>query len=237
MELEENFNIIKDNKLEKNNEQNNFIKSTLGNTINSAIDLGLKIILPDFIENEIIEVKDSILNNGLKEGIKSAINTFCEFGKSISNLITGNYKNVSQINEAIGKDGLINEISKSLKEAVEKIEEKGIIDKKTAKKIKKGEEKIKETISENIEDKFKEQLEKEKKIEKGIEKWEKYYKEENFKGMEREYKKIKKELEEFIPFEETREKAEKIENINNLIKSKNGKFELSDTEKELIKKL
>jgi len=70
-----------------------------------------------------------------------------------------------------------------------------------------------------------------------MDKWEKYYKEENFKGMERELKKIKKELEEFIPFEETIEKAEKIENINNLIKSKDGKFELSDTENELIKRI
>lgn len=237
MELEENLKVMQNNKLENNNNQNNFLKSKLGNTINSAIDLGLKIVLPDFIEDEIIEVKDSILNNGLKEGIKSALNTFCEFGKNISNLITGNYKSVSQIDEAIGKDGLIDEISKSLKESVEKIEEKGIIDKKTAKKIKQGEEKIKDTIFSNIKDKFEEQLEKEKNIEKSMNKWEKYYKEENFKGMEIELKKIKKELEEFIPFEETIEKAEKIENINNLIKSKDGKFDLSDTEKELIKRI
>jgi len=63
MELEENLTVTKNNKLENNNNQNNFLKSTLGNTINSAIDLGLKIVLPDFIEDEIIEVKDSILNN------------------------------------------------------------------------------------------------------------------------------------------------------------------------------
>ena len=33
------------------------------------------------------------------------------------------------------------------------------------------------------------------------------------------------------------ETIEKIENINNLIKSKGGKFDLSDTEKELIKRI
>lgn len=238
MELEEKSKELEsNNQLENNDKQNSFLKSTLGSTVSAAIDLGIKIVLPDFIEDEVIEVKDAIFNNGLKEGVTKAINSFCEVGKNISNLITGNYKSVSEIEDAIDKDGLIDEISETVINTIEKIEEKGIIDKKTAKKIKESEEKIKDTISSNIEDKFEEQLEKEKNIEKNMEKWEKYYKEENFKGMERELKKIKKELEEFVPFEDTLEKTEKIENINNLIRSKEGKFDLSETEKELIKRL
>ena len=64
-----NINNIELNKeIEKN--QNNFLQTVLGKTINTAIDIGLRTILPDFIENQVIDLKNNLFNFGLKEGIK-----------------------------------------------------------------------------------------------------------------------------------------------------------------------
>ena len=38
-------------------QQNGFLNSTIGKVINTAIDLGLRWALPDFIENQVIDVK------------------------------------------------------------------------------------------------------------------------------------------------------------------------------------
>ena len=40
-----------------NVEKNNFLNSVLGKTINTAIDIGLRAILPDLIENQVIDIK------------------------------------------------------------------------------------------------------------------------------------------------------------------------------------
>ena len=55
---------------EKN--QNEFLNSTLWKTINNGIDIGIRYLLPDLIEEEIIELKDNLINFGLKDGIKKS---------------------------------------------------------------------------------------------------------------------------------------------------------------------
>ena len=54
------------NRLNIENEKNNFFNNTFGKTINYAIDIGLRAILPDLIENQVIDIKNSLLNNGLQ---------------------------------------------------------------------------------------------------------------------------------------------------------------------------
>ena len=41
-------------------------------TINSGIDIGIRYLLPDLVENEIIDLKDNLINLGLKDGIKKS---------------------------------------------------------------------------------------------------------------------------------------------------------------------
>jgi len=55
--------------------------------------------------------------------------------------------------------------------------------------------------------------------------------------MEKEFTKIKKQLKELIPLEETLKNAREIENIHTLIKNNNGNFNLSQDELDLAKKL
>ena len=79
MELSLNNKVEIENELSK--EQNKFINTVLGKVINSGVDIGLRSVLPDLIEDEIIEVKDAILNNGFKARIRYSNFVSCEFWK------------------------------------------------------------------------------------------------------------------------------------------------------------
>lgn len=63
--------------------QKTFLETNLGQVINGGINLGLRAILPDFIEDEIIEIKDSIITDGFSAGIKTAIDNVIDLGKSV----------------------------------------------------------------------------------------------------------------------------------------------------------
>lgn len=69
MKLEnlQNNNLEVNNKIVNENTQKSFLETTLGKTVNTAIDIGLRAILPDFVENEIIGIKNNLLNYGLKD--------------------------------------------------------------------------------------------------------------------------------------------------------------------------
>ena len=49
--------------------QKSFLQTNIGKAVNSAIDIALKTVLPDLIEDEIIDIKDCILENGFKSGV------------------------------------------------------------------------------------------------------------------------------------------------------------------------
>ena len=93
MDLVKEQEITKNNniELEQSNDQKSFLETTLGKTINGAIDLGLRWILPDFVENQIIDIKDALIQGGLKEGIDKAIDSAIDLGKSVTGIFTGNF--------------------------------------------------------------------------------------------------------------------------------------------------
>ena len=60
MEIENKINI------EKN--KNIFLNNIIGKTINNALDIGLRAILPDLIENQVINIKNELI-----EQIRAAV--------------------------------------------------------------------------------------------------------------------------------------------------------------------
>ena len=66
--------------------------------------------MPDLIEDEIIDIKDSILENGFKDGIKEIINSGINYGKSVIGIVTGNFENTSQISLAVKKGGILDNV-------------------------------------------------------------------------------------------------------------------------------
>jgi len=218
-------------------EKNNFFKDIIGKTINNAIDIGLKSILPDLIEEQVIDIKDALIENGLKTGIEVAINSAMNLGKSAKGIFTGNFENISQIEIAIGDAGIIDTISELLDKTIDKITKKGYINDTISGLIKGGKNIILENIKNNIKDEINIQGSLLKKLNENIKKWEVLYNERNFQGMTEAYNEINKQLSQIVPLEDTIKNANKINIIHNLIKNNGQNFEISNLEKELTEKL
>lgn len=213
--------------------QENFINTSLGKVINNAIDIGLRSVLPDLIEDEIINIKDTIFENGFSEGIKTAISTVIDFGKSAIGIVTGEFENVNQVEMAIKKGGIIDSVSDLLDFALEKANKKDIINNSTQKLIKNGKDTILDTISDRIESALENQIKAVQKVENYCEKWNEAYKEKDFNNMEKAYKNIEKYLEKTIPLENILKEARKIENLHTLIKNNGENFDITENQKRL----
>lgn len=246
-EIENLNNIEETNNLESNKEvellvenevtvenQNTFLQTTLGKTINTAIDVGLRGILPDVVEEQIIDIKNVLLTNGLKEGIDTAIKSAIDLGKSALGIVTGKFENLSQAHTAVKKGGIIDSISDVIDNVLESSKKNELISKGTEKLIKKGKNAILDTISSNIEEKFLQETKSLEKVSKYISNWKNYYNLKDTEGMEKEYKKLKKQMQTVMALDSTISEAKKIENIHNLLKNKGENYELSEEEKQLV---
>ena len=233
IEKEENIEMLVEQEVTVEN-QNKFLQTTLGKTINTALDIGLRGILPDMIEDQIIEIKNVLLTNGLKEGIDSAIKSAIDLGKSALGIVTGKFENLSQAHTAIKKGGIIDGISEVIDNVLESSTKNELLSKNTGRLIKKGKNAILDTISSNIEENFMQEMNSLEKVSKYISNWNNYYNLKDREGMEKEYKKIKKQMDTIMALDSTITEAKKIENFHNLIKNKGENYELSEEERELI---
>lgn len=229
--LEERNHILEQNKNEKElvtvDEQKNFLDTTLGKVVNTAVDLGIRWILPDFVENQVIDVKNSLIKGGLKEGIDKAIDSAVELGKSVTGIFTGKFENVSQAQNAVKNGGIIDGVSDALDTALSLTTKQGWLPRDIASMIRQGKNVILDNVSNNIETEFVSQLNSVEKLGKYENNWRNYYQAQNFEGMEREYQKIKDKLKEVLPIEQTLRQAREIENLHLLIKNNGQNFNLT----------
>lgn len=225
------------NNLINETEQKNFLETTLGKTINTGIDIGIRAILPDYIEEQVINIKDNLIKYGLKDGIKNSIDDALNTGKSAIGIVTGNFENISQVQEAIKSGGIIDNVSSLLDNVINKVYRDGLINSTVAKTIKQGKNSILNNVEKNIENTFNNQIKSLEHTEKYIKNWREYFNNQNYEGMEKEYKKIEKEIRNLIPIEKTINDVRIIENLHNLIKNNGQNFELSQEQIELAEKL
>ena len=217
--------------------QKSFLQTSLGKAVNSAVDIGLKAVLPDLIEDEIIDIKDCILENGFKSGIEEILKSGIDFGKSISGIITGNFESVEQIQMAVKNGGILDKTSELLDNVISLARNKDLINKTTASLIKQGKNSIISSISNKIEETLTNQIQAVEKIEKYTNNWNIAYGTQDFEKMENAYKNIKNNLEKTIPLEKIINNARTIENVHNLIKNNGKNFNLSEEELSLAKRL
>ena len=238
--MDKNLDINLEKNIDNNvteEKQNSFIQSTLGKTINTAFDLGLRAVLPELVEDQIIDIKNTIINCGFKEGIDSAIKSAIELGKSAIGIFTGKFENLSQVHTAIKKGGIIDSVSNVINNVVNQASKNELISKNATRLIKKGKNAILDTVSAHIEDNFLEELRSLEKVSKYIENWKNSYNNKDLSGMEREYNKLKKQIDSITPLQSTINEAKKIENVHTLLKNKGKNYELSEVEQELANKL
>lgn len=234
--LNNNLNKEINNEIEITNKQKSFLNNIIGQTITNAVDIGLRAILPDLIENQIIDIKNSLLKNGLKEGINTAINEAIDLGKSAKGIFTGKFENMKQVKTAIGDGGIVDTISELINKASNRAYELGYINKTVNTVIKNGKNVLLDNISNNIKNELEEQTNATEKLEKYIDNWKECYKNKDFEGMEKEIDKIKEAMEKVVPLENILKESRRVENIHNLISKKENKFEISDLEKDVINK-
>lgn len=229
MEINNNINLEKSN--------NNFLNNIFGKTINTAIDVGLRAILPDLIENQIIDIKNSLLENGLKSGINTAINSAVDFGKSTAGIITGNFENINQVKIAIGSGGIVDNISTVLDKVINTVYQKGYINKNTKNLIKNGKNILLNNVANNIKSQLEEQTNAVEKLEKYLNNWKNSYNKKDFSSMEKIYNKIEEQSQKIIPLENIINETKQIKALHNLIKNNGQDFNISKEEERLANNL
>ena len=233
--LENSIDNNLENSIEK--EQNNFLETTLGKAINVGLDLGIRALFPDLIEDQIINIKDTFLNEGFKEGINEIVDSAIDLGKSVIGIFTGKFENISQVQTAVKSGGIIDSTSNLIDFVLNKIQKNDLFSNTTINIIKKGKDLLLDNVNKNIENTLTKQVTSIEKLNEYSENWNKYFELKDFNNMDKEFEKIQNELKEVIPLENTLKQVRKIENIHNLIKNNGQNFDISEIEKELAEKL
>ena len=104
----------KTNNLEK---QNSEISKLLNNVFNWSIDAGIRYFLPDSIENQVIKIKNDLLNENVQEKVKGVIDNIINIGKQKLDIGQNEINNVEQLEKILKSPDTIKIIS----ETVEKI--------------------------------------------------------------------------------------------------------------------
>ena len=232
----ENTIDIKEN-LVNEKTQKKFLETALGKTINTAVEIGIRAVLPDFIDDQIINIKDNLIDYGLKEGINKTREDAIDIGKSAIGILTGNFENVNQMQNAVKTGGLLEGISSLLDTVVDKVRQAGLINSTVAKTIKQGKNIILNNVEKNIENTFNKQYEAIEYTNKYINNWKNYFENKDFEGMEKEYNKIERQLKNIAPIEKTINEARTIEVLHNLIKNNGQDFNLTQEQLDLVEKL
>lgn len=231
--LENNLN----NSITIEQDQKNFLQTNIGKAVNTGLDIGIRYLLPDVIEDQIIEIKDSFIQNGFKEGVQTAIDSAINLGKSAIGIVTGNFENVSQMQNAVKTGGIIDSISNLSNNIINKVVDSGKLSYSVGNTIKKGKDVILNSITENIESEFTNQVDNIEKINKYSENWKNYFNNQDFNGMQKEYEKISTKIKDIAPIEKTINTARTIENLHKLIKNNGQDFNLTEEQIELAKML
>ena len=230
-------NLNNSNELIKVQDQTNFIETGLGKTINFGLDLGLRAVLPDFLEQQVIDIKDTILKNGFSEGVKKIVSSAIDLGTSAMGIVTGKFENISQVQRAVKNGGIIDSVSNLVDSVLNRTTKSGKLNNNIATTIRKGKNVILDSISNKIEEEFTNQLDALEKLEKYSNNWKEYFNEKNFTGMQREYEKIKEKIKILIPTENTLKQARNIENLHMLIKNNGQDFNLTSEQLKLAEML
>ena len=233
-----NVNNKLNNSLSKIEEKSqNFFETNLGQVVNNAIDFGIRAILPNWLEDDIIDIKNSVFNEGFKEGVQLAINKAIDMGKAIEGIFTGNFESISQIKDVIKSGGLLDTVSKLLDSVIDWAKKEEIISSGTARLIKSNKRIIMQNIENSIDNSLLDQADAIGKIDGYIEKWKDYFDKQDFTNMKKMYNKIEKQMEQLVPIQSVLDKVEYVENLQQLIENNGKNFQRTEEELELANML
>ena len=213
-------NDIKNNEISKN--QNDFIGNMFKNAINFGVDLGLKSLLPDLIEDQVIDIKNSILEGGFKEGVNTLMKKVNEFKNSITGIFTGNFNNIQEINTATKQGGIIKTVSKGLSKGIEAGVKSGIIPKSIGGILKAGKTTMLNEFSNSLESQMRKEIQKFDTLNDLNKKWYDALDQRDFDKMTKYTEKISALSKDLVKFSNIINETKKIEELHNFIKENNS---------------
>ena len=213
-------NDIKNNEISKN--QNDFIGNMFKNAINFGVDLGLKSLLPDLIEDQVIDIKNSILEGGFKEGVDTLMKKVNEFKNSITGIFTGNFNNIQEINTATKQGGIIKTVSKGLSKGIDTGVKSGIIPKSIGGILKAGKTTMLNEFSNSLESQMRKEIQKFDILNDLNKKWYDALDQRDFDKMTKYTEKISVLSKDLVKFSNIINETKKIEELHNFIKENNS---------------
>lgn len=220
------------NEINSMEKQNNVLSEILQNAINWSIDAGLKYILPDSIGEKIIEIKNTLLDNNVQNKIAETIKNVIGIGEKKLNIENNGINNIEDMEKILKSPEAI----KLLSEVVKEILENNNLGNTNNENIQNSNQVI-EYIKNNLDEEITKQVNSINQIEEYSKEWYKCYENKDFEAMNKVYEEISKEVKNVIPLENIIKETKKIENLNELIKSKGGDFNITKEEMELVSKL
>lgn len=225
MELTENIEL----------ENNNFFETKFGSLINNSIETGIRALLPDFLENDAIEIKNTFINQGFPEAIKQLVNKVMELGKSTVGTIKNGIENIGQLENIFQEGDLLNGVSELIDYFLNTAEKNNLLSENITKIIKNGKNFILNGVSKDVKNELNIENNNINKLENYNKKWKDAYEKKDFKTMEKNIKKINKLMEDIAPIESVINEANTIKNIHNLIENNGQNFNISEEEIEIAK--
>lgn len=221
--------------LEKNLENTKEISAV--NIVSTVLDIGLKAILPNFIEDDVIEIKNTFIKEGFIEGVQEILDKLEDVGKSIIGLFSGKFETVEQIKRLVQTDGILDGISELIDKILKKMMENGKINKSTYNLIKTGKKEILNILEDELKSTYQENTYSLEKLNQYCEEWKENYKKQDYEEMKKSINKIKQRLEKSELVEEIINEARNIEKVQKYIEKKGSIDNLSDKEKQLLEKI
>ena len=185
----------------------------------------------NYLDKLIEDAYNGVVPN--EDAVKELIDTATSLGKSAIGIITGNFESISQAENAVEKGGLIEGISNAIDFTLDKVKDIGIIPEGIINIIKQGKDTLLNITNKDVKDEFDNQVKSVQKLEKYNKSWRESYDNEDLEGMEKYMKKIKNTLAKILPLESLISEARQIENLHELVKNNDGKFDLSEEQIEL----
>ena len=182
-----NNEILNEESVKIEEKQNSFLESTLGKVINTGVDIALRAILPNMIEDEVIRNKKCNFEWWISRRYKNSNKCCNKYRKKYIRYIYRKiWYSITSIFSSEISDGIIDSASKIVDTAVKSAQDNNLIKSSTAKVIKKSKNVIKDCISSKIEENFMEQVDGVEKIGKYINNWNTYLNQRDLAGMKRE---------------------------------------------------
>ena len=218
-------------------ENNKFFETTFENIINNSIETGIRALLPDFIENDAIEIKNTLINQGIPEAIKQLVNKVMEYGKNTVETIKNGLTDFGQLEEVFKDGQLINGVSEIIDYFTNIAEKNNLLSDNIIKIIKNGKNIILNGVSSDVKKEIKNENDNLNKLDNYNKKWREAYENQDFKAMEKNIKKINKIMENIAPIESIINESNTIKNLHTLIENNGQNFNISYEENEIAKLL